>query len=157
MDLFTSMFSHLFSIDHYFETGSSCGCVNTYALWDIMSKVRDNKRYAIPPIKQIDVTFFPSHVSVNQSQLILTARQKQKTKNKNKNKQTYQKRERQHLNLSCNILHDFVFFGIQWWHKNLHKRGRASTLRFPSPTRWGKLRTSSDVTLTRLFYVVFLL
>ena len=53
-----------------------------------MSKVRDNKRYAIPPIKQIDVTFFPSHVSVNQSQLILIARQKQKRKNKNKNKQT---------------------------------------------------------------------
>ena len=88
MDLFNSIFSHLFSIHHYFETGSSCGCVNTYALWDIMSKVRDNKRYAIPPIKQIDVTFFPSHVSVNQSQLILTARQKQKRKNKNKNKQT---------------------------------------------------------------------
>ena len=120
-----------------------------------MSKVRDNKRYAIPPIKQIDVTFFPSHVSVNQSQLILTARQKQKRKNKNKNKQTYQKRERQHLNLSCNILHDFVFFGIQWWRKNLRKRVRASTLRFLSTTRWGKLRTSSDVTLTRLFYVVF--
>ena len=56
-----------------------------------MSKVRDNKRYAI----LIDVTFFLSHVWVNQSsQLILTARQKQKTKKqkqKQTNKQTYKK------------------------------------------------------------------
>ena len=58
-----------------------------------MSEVRDNKRYAIPPIKQIDVTFFLSHVS---SQLILTARQKQKTK-KQKQKQTnkHAKKERE--------------------------------------------------------------
>ena len=77
-------------------------------------------------------------------------------KRKNKNKQTnIQKRERKHLNLSCNILHDFVFFGIQWSRKNLRKRVRASTLRFLSTTRWGKLRTSSDVTLTRLFLCCF--
>ena len=182
MRLFTSIFSHPFSFHHYLKTGSSGGCVNTHALWDIMSKVRDNKRYAIPQIKQIDVTFFPNRVWVcwrskikATNWFLITSRQKQKTKKqKQKQKQTNKhtkKRERKHLNLSCNILHDFAFFGIQWWGKNLRKRGRAiviihssfpvshalGQITWPSLTSWILMPTSSDVTLMRHIYVVFLL
>ena len=85
-----------------------------------MSEVRDNKRYAMPQSKQIDVTRDVTFLS-----FLDTARQKQKRKNKQTNKQTNKKGERKRLTLSCNILHDFVFFGIQWLRKNLRKRGRA--------------------------------
>ena len=59
-----------------------------HALWDIMSKVRDNKRYAMPQSKQIDVTRDVTFLS-----FLDTARQKQKRKNKQTNKQTKRERE----------------------------------------------------------------
>lgn len=79
-----------------------------------MSKVRDNKRYAIPQIKQIDVTFSLSHVWVSWRSKIEAANwflqqdKSKKRKNKNNNKQTnIQKKREKTLKL---ILQHFTRF-----------------------------------------------
>ena len=70
-------------------------------------KVRDNKRYAIPPIKQIDVTFFLSHVQQQPTDSYNKTKAKnEKTKTKT-NKQTSKKKREKTLQL---ILQHFTRF-----------------------------------------------